>query len=319
MKYNLAVPLDRFSKHLKTLGIKLSTMCLSNYVIKASQILDPIYVKLKEHLVNTPVKVIHADETELKVLEFTDRTKSYMFVYTTSFYDNSVYLYEFSEDRITNKTKSLLDGFKGILVCDSYPGYNQFRSEDIKLQRCLVHARRYYVDVTKTLSKEQLKTSKAHHVVQLMGKIFYDEKILKDSKKTIEEITNARKSIHYQEMIQELKDYVWSLTPTEGSLLDKAVKYTKNAWSELFTYINYGYVEPHNQIAERAIRPFTIIRKNSLFSKTENGANSSAVILSIIQTAKANGLVVEKYLTYLLENINTMNVEFKDSHIGLNL
>ena len=76
-----------------------------------------------------------------------------------------------------------------------------------------------------------------------------------------------------------------------------------------FVYLNWGYLEPTNNIAERAVKPFVIGRKNFLFSKTENGAQSSGVIYSIIQTARANGLVIDRYLEYVLSNIDKENID----------
>ena len=83
----------------------------------------------------------------------------------------------------------------------------------------------------------------------------------------------------------------------------------KGAWDELFTYRESGYVDISNNIAERAVKPFVIARKNFLFSKTENGAQASGLLFSIIQTAKANGLIIDKYLEYIIDNINKANID----------
>ena len=64
-----------------------------------------------------------------------------------------------------------------------------------------------------------------------------------------------------------------------------------------------------NNIAERSVKPFVIARKNFLFSKTENGAQASGILFSIIQTAKANGLCIERYLEYILNNINKIKID----------
>ena len=93
MKYSLGVPLDRYSKYLISKGINLSTQCLSNYVLEAADILNPLYLRLKYELTHNKANVIHADETTLKVLEITDRENCYMFVYTTTFFDNPIYIF----------------------------------------------------------------------------------------------------------------------------------------------------------------------------------------------------------------------------------
>ena len=78
---------------------------------------------------------------------------------------------------------------------------------------------------------------------------------------------------------------------------------------ETKTFLQDGHIPLSKNICERAIKPFTILRRNFLFSKTENGANASARLFSIIQTAKANGLVVESYLNYVINSINKIPIE----------
>ena len=77
----------------------------------------------------------------------------------------------------------------------------------------------------------------------------------------------------------------------------------------MLTFLEDGHVELTNSISERAVKPFAICRRNFLFSKTNSGANASAILFSILQTARANGTVPELYLSYVLENINKKPLE----------
>ena len=309
MKYNLAVPLDRYSKHLISKGINLTTQCLSNYVLEAADILSPLYDRLKYELTHNKANVIHADETTLKVIDIADRDKCYMFVYTTTFLDNPVYIYEFSETRKTNKTEDLFNDYKGYLVCDKYAGYDKFKDKLLGIQRCMAHARRYFFDVLKGLKPNEAKVSKARLVVEKFDKLFNVEKLFKEKKYTVSQIKEKRNTAEYQKLIDSLHDEIWKIEAQPESLLDKAVNYTKNSWDELFTYRQYGYLEISNNLAERAVKPFVISRKNFLFSKTENGAQASGLLFSIIQTAKANGLCIERYLEYVLSNIKKLKID----------
>ncbi|MFI3330152.1 MAG: IS66 family transposase [bacterium] len=302
MRYNLCVPLDRFSKHLKGLGLDISTQCLSNYVMKSAELLLPLYNLLKKELVNNTGNVIHADETTINVLEVTNKVKCYMFAYVTSYFDRPVYLYEFSVDRTTEKTSVILDGFKGTLVVDGFPGYTKFKKEGIKIQRCMVHARREFYNVIKSLTKEQRNYSKAKKVIDRFDAIFKLERNIKSIAKTLDDITEMRNSSNYKRKISELDDAVNTITAVKGSTLSNAVTYYKNSREDMFTYLNDPCVEPSNNTAERAIKPFVILRKNMLFSKTENGAQATALLLSITQTLKANGIHPEKYLEYAFDN-----------------
>ena len=87
------------------------------------------------------------------------------------------------------------------------------------------------------------------------------------------------------------------------STLGNAISYNLRQWPKLVRYIESGQLAIDNNRAERAIKPFVIGRKNWLFSNTENGANASAVLYSLVETAKANGLIPFDYLRYLLEEL----------------
>ncbi len=317
MRYNLCVPLDRFSNHLKGLGLDISTQCLSNYVMKSAELLLPLYNLLKKELVNNSGNVIHADETPINVLDVTDRSKCFIFAYVTSYFDRPVYLYEFSVDRTTTKTSELLDGFKGTLICDGFPGYTKFKEKGIKIQRCMVHARREFYDVIKSLSKEQRDYSKSKKVIERFDAIFKLERNIKSSAKTLDEITTLRNSSNYKQKISELDDSVNAINSAKGSTLDGAVKYYKNMKNDMYTYLTDPYVDPSNNTAERAIKPFVILRKNILFSKTENGAQATALLLSITQTLKANGIHPEKYLQSAVSKSIKLGHNFLYNNLGL--
>ena len=92
-------------------------------------------------------------------------------------------------------------------------------------------------------------------------------------------------------------------TPVKGSRLDKAVIYIRNRKDSLMTYLEDGRCSLSNNLSENAIRPFTVGRKNWLFCDTPNGAQASAIVYTMVEMAKANGVNVYHYLTYLLEKL----------------
>ncbi|MGO3346514.1 MAG: IS66 family transposase [Marinomonas sp.] len=91
------------------------------------------------------------------------------------------------------------------------------------------------------------------------------------------------------------------------TLLDKAIQYNLNQWDKLTVYLTDGRINIDNNRAERAIKPFVIGRKNWLFANTGKGARSSAILYSVIETAKANGLIPYDYLTTLFETLPLLN------------
>ena len=311
-KYNLDVPLYRYAKYLNSQGIPLSDMDLTNYVKRSDEILTPLYEAIKDRLINQTANVIHSDETPIEVLDYLrkeNRKNGYIFAYVSSFYDNPIYLYDFNKTRETDKTKSLLDGYKGYIVTDGYAGYDELASKGIKIQRCFAHIRRKFYDIVKVLNDEEKKISAANEMVRRIDKLFAIEAKLKTNKKTPLEIKKIRQSDEYMKIVNNIYDYLHSINTEEGTPLDAAIKYFKNIEEESKTFLLDGHIPISNNICERAIKPFAIMRRNVLFAKSEKGASVSGRIFTIVQTAKANALVVDKYLEYTLENINKVPIE----------
>lgn len=304
MKYQLFVPLYRYSEYLRTIGIKIPVENLYNYIERTMKILEPLYNKLLEELLANNAKVIHADETSLEVID-SPKDLCYMFVYTTSFWDKPIYIYEFSENRTTKKLAVHLKNYNGYLVTDGYSGYNVFD----KVQRCFVHVRRNFYDCLKPLKEKDRKNSQAYKVIELTNKIFKYEAEFKNSKLTAGEIKNRRNSSKYVAILKELDTYIMSLAETKNQLLIKAVKYYINMRRELYTFLEDGHVDISNNLAERTVKPFVIARKNFMFCKTIDGAMTVGKVFSIVQTARANGLNVEEYIKYVIENINCKNID----------
>lgn len=110
-----------------------------------------------------------------------------------------------------------------------------------------------------------------------------------------------------QAQVESLLDVYWAwvekLDPAPGSKLEDAVAYAKNQKAFLNEFMCHGEVDISNNIAENAIRPFVVGRKNWLFCDTPKGAEASAVVYTLVETAKANGLDPFRYLNYVLLNI----------------
>lgn len=308
MKYNLGVPFYRYSNYLKANGLNISDIDIANYAKRSMDLLEPLYQRLLEELVNNSVKVIHSDETPLKVIN-SEKSKCYMFVYTTSYWDNPIYIYSFNETRSTDKTKELLKDYKGYLICDGYSGYDSLTKQGIKIQRCMVHSRRYFNDCLKPLTNSEKKKHPSYKVLLLMNKIFKKEKYFKDNNYIASKIKEERNSKEYKEIIDKLNEYIDSIDSRNNELLSKAINYYNNNKKELYTYLEDEHIDISNNLAERVVKPFVIARKNFLFCKTVDGADTTAKLFSIVQTARANGLKSEKYLAYLLANINKKPIE----------
>ena len=91
--------------------------------------------------------------------------------------------------------------------------------------------------------------------------------------------------------------------PKKGTRFEKAVNYAQNHKELFMTYLEDGRCSFSNNLSENAIRPFTLGRKNWLFSDTPKGAQASAIVYTMVEMAKAHNLNIYKYLNYLLEQL----------------
>lgn len=314
-KYELGIPFHHLESHIKeTIGIELSKQNQAMYMAKLANILKPVYNQMKADLLNNSAKVIHADETTLVVSKKPDeditRKKSYVYVYTSSFYDKQISIYDFCESRAIDKTARWLENYSGVIVCDDYKGYTKLKklNPNIKLQRCMTHVRRRFMEIVKALPKEKLATSQAVKILDVISKIFHYESLYKKEKLLISEILDRRKKEHTP-LIRKLNNLIFNHSYKPGSAIEKAVNYTKDVWDDLFTYLDDGQIEISNNIAERAVRPFVINRKVFMTSGSYAGARYTTLLFSIIRTAKMNNVEVSKYLEYVLDNIQTKEIK----------
>jgi hypothetical protein len=274
---------------------------MSNWLIKATfDWLEPIYDVLAEMLCLR--EVLHVDETTLQVLhepEKSAQSKSYMWLYRTSGDTGSpIVLYEYQPDRRAGHPKLFMKNFCGYLHADGYEGYHDL-SGDIKVVGCFAHVRRKFDEAIKGLSKKEQAGSTA-----IIGKRFCDK--LFSLERDFAGLTAGERFQKRQELskpvFNEFYEWLGTFNPPPKTGLYTAVVYALNQRKYLERYLEDGRLEISNNRAERSIKPFVIGRKNWLFANTPRGAKASAIMYSIIETAKENGLNPYEYLTYIFKN-----------------
>lgn len=311
-KYSEAVPLYRQEKQFGNFGIDLSRQNFANWIIHgANHWLVHLYDRMHYYLLNETV--IFADETTMQVLDEEGKkptSKSYMWLYGTRAPGPQILLYEYQPSRTSKHPKEFLKGFKGFLQTDGYAGYNDV--SDVIQVGCFAHARRGFTDTLKALPKDST-TSKtnAQEGVDFCNELFKIERVLKDLS------PEERYDKRLEQSKPVLEAFLCWLQSKEKqvlpkSALGKAIKYCLNQWPKLESFMLDGRIEISNNRAERAIKPFVIGRKNFLFSKSPRGATASALVYSIIETAKANGLTPFYYLNYLFEKLPNIDCENVD-------
>jgi transposase len=303
-KYVNAVPLYRQEMYFIANGFTLSRQTMANWMIYCSEHwLKVLYELMKSSILKE--EVLHADETVLQVLHEpgrASRTNSYMWLYmTAAFASLQIVLYEYQETRSSSHPKMFLLNFNGYLHSDGYPGYHSLPA-GITVCGCWAHARRAFADALKIVPLNERSGTPQQKGLEFCNKLFALEHEYNKECLTPEERFQAR-----QERSKPISDalFAWaaSVIALPKSMLGKAIHYLFNQRPYLENVYKDGRLELSNNRAERSIKPFVIGRKNWLFSASPKGAKASAVIYSIIETAKMNKLKPFEYLKHIFETM----------------
>jgi len=302
VKFVDGLPLARLENVLTRHGAVVPRQTLARWVIGCAGVLQPLHNLMRDILLDG--SLIHMDETVVQVLKEKDKaptSNSYMWVQTGGPPDKPVVLYDYDPSRSASVPTGLLEGYKGYLMTDGYDGYNEVgRSDGIERLACWAHVRRRFVEATRVQPKG--KRGRADEAVSLIGKLYRIEREHKDATPEARYLARQSGSVP---VLAEL--HVWMLKNAPvvipKSALGTALAYMGNLWSKLVRYTERGDLPIDNNRCENAIRPFVVGRKAWLFSDTPAGAHASAVIYSLVQTAKANGLEPYTWLRRVLRDL----------------
>ena len=317
-KYVNGMPLARQEREFARYDLNLSTKTMANWIILTSQrYLQPLYDRMKEVFLQS--HYAHCDETRIQVLDEPDQkseTKNWMWVYLLDGNSDGPHMVLFTYERTRGgyHPKEFLRGFRGYLTTDGYQSYHNL-PEEIVVTGCMAHSRRRFEEclgiLKKQIPKEQLKKTTAYQAMERIAMLYKIEELIKDEppeKKYEARQTQAKPLIDaYFAWLHTLENDV-----DRSSKIGDAILYTLNREQYLRRYLEDGHLSIDNNECERAIKNFAIGRRNWLFSKSIRGAEASAVVYSITETAILNGLRPYNYLTYALEKI-TQTPEFGDT------
>jgi transposase len=291
-----------FTRH----GVEISRAAMCCWSIKAAARCQPLLDLFREELLAGPL--IQADETTLQVLAEPGRaptSKSYMWIYRGGDPEHPTIVYRYHPSREAEVAATYLHGYQGYVQTDGYAGYD-FLDNWPKVVHvgCWAHARRKFTDVIKAAGKVRTKPGVAEEALGYIRKLYFYEKEARAADLSPQAIYEKRQA---QSLPLLAEFHLWlrrraAETPPK-SLLGKAISYTLGQWERLLRYVEDGRLHPDNNLAENAIRPFVVGRKNWLFSGVPEGAAASAALYSIIETAKANKLEPYWYLRTLFERL----------------
>ena len=317
-KYVNSNPLDRIARDFQTNGLQLSRQTMSNWTVwSAERYFLPVYEEMKKKQLEAHVN--QSDETTLEVIHDgrPAGSKSYMWVHLTGELSPvpKIVVYEYQKTRHSDHPKAYYKDFNGILMTDGLEQYHKLAREleHVTNANCLAHARRHFANAIKALGKgnpEAVKGSVAYKALVRIGAIY-------DLENTLKKLTPEERFCERQKSIRPLLEeyFAWVReTLSDKKILPKGetakgLKYSLNQEEYLKVFLTDGEVPIDNSACERALRNFTVGRKNWVTVNTIRGAQASAMIYSITETARANNLNVYYYVRYLLTELMQMMEE----------
>jgi transposase len=304
-KYMMSVPLYRQEKDFKRMGAELKRDMMANWVIRCSEYwLKPLYEKMHQQLLKC--SVIMSDETTWQVNHEDGKkasSKSYIWIHRSGNCEGPpIVLYKYTSTRSGDHAKKFLEGFHSYHVSDAYAGYEKV--EGITRCLCFSHLRRYYLEAIPLDSRKKEIPGSGGAI----GRAYCD-KLFRLERKWKELLPEERKKKRLIYSVPVLDAFfAWAEnTFTNQDYLKKALGYTLNHKKYFTNFLLDGRIPLSNNLSEIAVKPVAITRKNSLFSDSPDGAEASATVFSIINTATANNLDAYKYLEYLFRRLPNSN------------
>ncbi|MCV3244022.1 transposase [Mesorhizobium robiniae] len=302
-KWGYHLPFYRQAQMMAAKGVDIERSTLARSAGYAAALLDPIYNRIRE--IGLTRSKIHTDDTRLPILApGNGKThKGALWVYVADDRNSGskeppIAWYRATMGRAGESVMSELAGFSGTLQADGFSGYNQlYKGGAIREAACLAHLRRKIFDVHDSQPTELSTTAMAG--IQAIYRIEEEIRGLPPAERL------AARRRRTRPLVLALRR---QLTRQGKGLsrhadIAKAFAYGTNRWRAFNRFLYDGQLEPDNLIAERAIRGFTVGRRNWLFSGSFAAAERSAVVLSIIETCKLCGVDAEAYMADITERI----------------
>lgn len=313
-KFFLSLPVYRQAQAFENFGLVISRQTMNNWVIRFSlDLFGPVYDYLQGLMLTIPYH--QCDETTLRVNNDgrAAGSKSYMWVHITSELLNShpIVLFCYELTRGTDHLRKFYEDFKGYITCDAYCSYQVLEKEKqdvILVCGCMMHMRRRYAQSLALIDKSKMSDAEIQDLpeakaLMLVGRIYAADEALKSLSA---EERLAQRKVTVRPLVDEYFAYVDGIdtsNPLISNRLKDAVNYSKNQKEYLSRFLTDGNIPIDNGATERHIRPFAVARSSFLFCNTIDGAEATAIMYTMVETAKANKANVYYYLKYILERM----------------
>ena len=306
-KFCDALPLYRQERQFARLGVELSRRTMSDWMIAAATACQALMPALLDKLRCGPT--LQIDETTVQVLKEQDRANtdlSYVWVARGGPPDEPVVVYRYEPSRAARVAAQIIGDYQGYVQTDGYDGYARPCAQPgIVHVGCWAHVRRAFKEAADALGKVSSRAGSALQALGFIAKLYRAESQLSKYRDEDPERFVAARRAQVQPVLAKfhawLQDKGDQVLP--GSALGKAVAFALSEWPKLISYLDHPQLRPDNNACEQAIRPFVVGRKNWLFSGSPRGAEASAILYSLIETAKANRREPYWYLRELFEKL----------------
>lgn len=309
-KFCDSLPFYRQEKQFLRLGFALTRGTMCNWAIKVAEKCKPITDLLGQEILSGPL--INIDETRIQVLKEPDKppgSNSYMWVYRGGRPDNLGVLFRYNPSRGGSEVSEFLGGYRGSVQTDGFSAYDFLDTRDgIRHAACWAHVRRKFLEATGVKNVKNKRSlggmGKAGKALQWIRELYAIEKNAQQQGLGPDLLREERQR-KSKPILIEFKEWLSALGPQipPKTLLGKAFVYTQSQWHRLIKYLEDGNIKMDNNLAENAIRPFVVGRKNWLFADVPDGAKASATLYSLIETARTNGLEPYRYFCYLFDQL----------------
>jgi transposase len=318
-KYVDHLPLYRQSEIYARQGIDLERSTLAGWIGAIAELVTPLAEAIGRHV--TAAAKVHADDTPVPVLDpGRGKTKTgRLWVYVrddraSASVDPPAALYRYTPTREGVHPRTHLKKFKGTLQADGFSGFDAlFESGEIKLAACWAHARRKFYDL-----HAATKSPLAAEALDRIGVLYGIEKEIRG--KPPEQRRQVRQT-RAGPLLADLHNWMRQRLAQVSAKSDAAgaILYALKRWDGLTRYLGDGSIEIDNNAAERALRGPVLSRKNFLFAGADSGGERAAVLYTLLETAKLNGLDPERYLRDVLSCIAEHPINRIDELLPWNL
>ncbi len=300
-KYADHVPLARQETIYARCGVSLPRSTQAEWVGECGQRLQPLVDALRAEVLACPV--LHADETPVTMLTPGQKKSrnAYLWAYAPGKFEPlRAVIYDFCETRAGAHARDFLGDWRGALVVDEYKGYRKTLAEKGMIELgCLAHARRKFYDLH-VAGKSQVAAEA----------LKYFEQLYEVERETLGLSPAARKTVRASRSREIHKAmHKWLVQTraqiTDGSATAKAIDYSLRRWEALTRYVEDGRWPVDNNAIEGLIRPIALGRKNWLFAGSLRAGQRAAAVMSLINSAKINGLDPWAYMADVLERLPT--------------